>query len=97
MLSLAVCSSASISFSKVDKTLRFEERLFNPLKIMRRELYSESEVSDLIFCYFFIKKKVKRIRVICSEAEDYDKKEIIFEQSEKKKYITYLSVAKIWA
>jgi hypothetical protein len=33
----------------------------------------------LIFCYFFIKKKVKRIRVICSEAEDYDKKEIIFE------------------
>ena len=29
MLSLAVCSSASISFSKVDKTLRFEARLIN--------------------------------------------------------------------
>jgi len=33
MLSLAVCSSASISFSKVDKTLRFEARLSNQLKI----------------------------------------------------------------
>jgi hypothetical protein len=29
MLSLAACSSASISFSKVDKTLRFEARLSN--------------------------------------------------------------------
>jgi hypothetical protein len=29
MLSLAACSSASISFSKVDKTLRFEAELSN--------------------------------------------------------------------
>jgi hypothetical protein len=32
--------------------------------------------------------------VIRSKAEDYDKKEIIFEQSEKKKYINYPSKAR---
>jgi hypothetical protein len=39
-------------------------------------------------------KSKKRKGVIRSKAEDYDKKEIIFEQSEKKKYINYPSKAR---
>jgi hypothetical protein len=76
MLSLAACSSASISFSKVDKTLRFEARLINKLKICEGSFSAAAEgvrsvgldfllLPALTFglrkqCFLFIKKKVKR-------------------------------------
>ena len=55
MLSLAACSSASISFSKVDKTLRFEARLINQLKICEG-----SFIRSLDFLLLFYQEKSKK-------------------------------------
>jgi hypothetical protein len=73
MLSLAVCSSASISFSKVDKTLRFEASLINLLKICEGRF-----IRSLDFLLLFYQEKSKKRKgVIRSKAEDYDKKESV--------------------
>jgi hypothetical protein len=70
MLSLAVCSSASISFSKVDKTLRFEARLINQLKICEG-----SFIRSLDFLLLFYQEKSKKRKgVNRSVVQDYDKK-----------------------
>ena len=55
MLSLAACSSASISFSKVDKTLRFEAKLSNQLKICEG-----SFIRSLDFLLLFYQEKSKK-------------------------------------
>jgi hypothetical protein len=70
MLSLAVCSSASISFSKVVKTLRFEASLINLLKICEG-----SFIRSLDFLLLFDQAKSKNKKgVNRSVAQDYDKK-----------------------
>ena len=63
MLSLAACSSASISFSKVDKTLRFEARLINQLKICEG-----SFIRSLDFLLLFDQAKSKEKKEL-SEAK----------------------------